>query len=241
MTPDPGNMEQLSAEIALGNDLHYSQLVPQVGFHFPIQTNYGEDFAKSWPFLSVFVQSAVFTLGFTPSDRSLVGKMEKLGKTSSQLEQQLVPSFPRPGLADRGMPEGGGGGDRPPPPPHTQTLLNFSSPSSSPSSSLVVSSRSTRSSRSSRSSRKGKSRSSKPSLEVILAKVGLQRLQPVLEAQEVDLPALLELDDKVGLSRKVNSFEVLIVSMSKDLKELGLVDSKEREMLREQLDKIKRK
>ena len=79
MTPDPGNMEQLSAEIALGNDLHYSQLVPQVGFHFPIQTNYGEDFAKSWPFLSVFVQSAVFTLGFTPSDRSLVGKMEKLG------------------------------------------------------------------------------------------------------------------------------------------------------------------
>ena len=29
--------------------------------------------------------------------------------------------------------------------------------------------------------------------------------------------------------------------MSKDLKELGLVDSKEREMLREQLDKIKRK
>ena len=90
MTPDPGNMEQFSAEIALGNDLHYSQLVPQVGFHFPIQTNYGEDFAKSWPFLSVFVQSAVFTLGFTPSDRSLVGKMEKLGKTSLQLEQQLV-------------------------------------------------------------------------------------------------------------------------------------------------------
>ena len=29
--------------------------------------------------------------------------------------------------------------------------------------------------------------------------------------------------------------------MSMDLKELGLVDSKEREMLREQLDKIKRK
>ena len=104
-------MEQFSAEIALGNDLHYSQLVPQVGFHFPIQTNYGEDFAKSWPFLSVFVQSAVFTLGFTPSDRSLVGKMEKLGKSSSQLEQKLVPSFPRPGLADRGMPEGGGGGE----------------------------------------------------------------------------------------------------------------------------------
>ena len=152
-----------------------------------------------------------------------------------------MPSFPRPGLTDRGMPEGGGGGDRPPPPPHTQTLLNFSSPSSSPSSSLVVSSRSSRRSRSSRSSRKGKSRSSKPSLAIILAKVGLQRLQPVLEAQEVDLPALLELDDKVGLSRKVKSFEFSIVSMSKDLKELGLVDSKEREMLREQLDKIKRK
>ena len=146
-----------------------------------------------------------------------------------------MPSFPRPGLTDRGMPEGGGGGDRPPPPPHTQTLLNFSSPSSSPSSSLLVSSRS------SRSSRKGKSKSSKPSLAIILAKVGLQRLQPVLEAQEVDLPALLELDDKVGLSRKVKSSEFLIVSMSKDLRELGLVDSKEREMLREQLDKIKRK
>ena len=193
------------------------------------------------PFLSVFVQSAVFTLGFTPSDRSLVGKMEKLGKTSLQLEQQLVPSFPRPGLADRGMPEGGGGGDRPPPPPHTQTLLNFSSPSSSPSSSLVVSSRSSRSRRSSRSSKKGKSRSSKPSLAIILAKVGLQRLQPVLEAQEVDLPALLELDEKVGWSRKVKSSEFLIVAMSKDLKELGLVDSKERELLKEQLDKIKRK
>ena len=101
--------------------------------------------------------------------------------------------------------------------------------------------RGSRRSRSSRSSRKGKSRSSKPSLAVILAKVGLQRLQPVLEAQEVDLPALLELDDKVGLSRKVKSSEFLIVSMSKDLRELGLVDSKEREMLREQLEKIKRK
>ena len=235
MTPDPGNMEQFSAEIALGNDLHYSQLVPQVGFYFPIQANSMVKILKSWPILSLFVQSAVFTLGFTPSDRSLVGKMEKLGKSSSQLEQKMVPSFPRPGLADRGMPEGGGGGDRPPPPPHTQTLLNFSSPSSSPSSSLLVSSRS------SRSSRKGKSRSSKPSLAIILAKVGLQRLQPVLEAQEVDLPALLELDDKVGLSRKVKSSEFLIVSMSKDLRELGLVDSKEREMLREQLDKIKRK
>ena len=44
LTPDPGNVEQFSAEIALGNDLHYSQLVPQVGFHFPIQTNFGEDF-----------------------------------------------------------------------------------------------------------------------------------------------------------------------------------------------------
>ena len=41
--------------------------------------------------------------------------------------------------------------------------------------------------------------------------------------------------------REKLSFEFLIVSMSKDLKELGLVDSKERDMLKEQLDKIKRK
>merc|ERR1719237_1264304 len=164
LTPIPGvGGEEVSAEIALGNDLHYKQLVPQ---------------------------SAVFTLGFTPSDGNLLAK-----------EQKLAPSFPRPGLADRGMPEGGGGGQAAAP-PHTQTLLSFaSSPSSSPSSSLVVSSR---------SSRKSKSRSSKPSMATVLAKVGLQRLQPILDAQEVDLPALLELDEE-------------------DLKELGVRDSTERE------------
>ena len=36
-------------------------------------------------------------------------------------------------------------------------------------------------------------------MAAVLAKVGLQRLQPILDAQEVDLSALLELDDKVWL------------------------------------------
>ena len=139
-------------------------------------------------YLVNMLQSAVFTLGFAPSDASL------LAKETLQKEQKLTPSFPRPGLAERGMPEGGGGGRAAA--PHTQTLLSFtSSPSSSPSSSLLVSS--SRRSRSSRSSRKSKSKSSKPSVASVLAKVGLQRLQPILDDQEVDLPALLELNDEV--------------------------------------------
>ena len=36
-------------------------------------------------------------------------------------------------------------------------------------------------------------------MATVLAKVGLQRLQPILDAQEVDLPALLELDNEVWL------------------------------------------
>ena len=36
-------------------------------------------------------------------------------------------------------------------------------------------------------------------MATVLAKVGLQRLQPILDAQEVDLPALLELDEEVCL------------------------------------------
>ena len=36
-------------------------------------------------------------------------------------------------------------------------------------------------------------------MAAVLAKVGLQRLQLILDAQEVDLPALLELDDEVWL------------------------------------------
>ena len=36
-------------------------------------------------------------------------------------------------------------------------------------------------------------------MTTVLAKVGLQRLQPILDAQEVDLPALHELDDEVWL------------------------------------------
>ena len=31
LTPVPGGGDEVSAEIALGNDLHYKQLVPQVG------------------------------------------------------------------------------------------------------------------------------------------------------------------------------------------------------------------
>ena len=31
LTPVPGSGDEVSAEIALGNDLHYKQLVPQVG------------------------------------------------------------------------------------------------------------------------------------------------------------------------------------------------------------------
>ena len=180
LTPVPGSGDEVSAEIALGNDLHYKQLVPQVGPPLHLDLVHLDYYV---------LQSAVFTLGFTPSDASL------LAKATLQKEQKLTPSFPRPGLAERGMPEGGGGG-RAAAAPHTQTLLSFtSSPSSSPSSSLLVSS--SRRSRSSKSSRKSKSKSSKPSVASVLAKVGLQRLQPILDDQEVDLPALLELNDEV--------------------------------------------
>ena len=95
LTPIPGVGDEVAAEIALGNDLHYKQLVPQVG-----GTELVIDLSRE---VSKLLQSAVFTLGFSPSDGSLLAK-ETLRK-----EQKLTPSFPRLGLADRGMPEGGGG------------------------------------------------------------------------------------------------------------------------------------
>ena len=74
----------------------------------------------------------------------------------------------------------------------------------------------------------------------VLAKVGLQRLQPILDDQEVDLPALLELNDEV-----LTIVFVVLVSDKyfplKDLKELGVGSSSEREALLAQLDKIKQK
>ena len=82
-------------------------------------------------------------------------------------------------------------------------------------------------------------------MATVLAKVGLQRLQPILDAQEVDLPALLELDEEVCLLTIaimtlvwINRLKPLLL---KDLKELGVRNSTEREALLLQLAKIKQK